>query len=276
MTEQSPFKIEGKIFIEGQIELLTGLHIGAGKDTMEIGGLDLAVIKRQRTDGKLGTLNVPYIPGSSIKGKLRSMLARVEGSKKVDEDYDFYPYICEIFGHPGRNINKEEKDVQKELIKLRDASENPHLFNMRAEAYITRLTVRDADLDLEAFKADLPDFEGESPLTDSKFENTIDRPSGTAKHPRQLERVPAGARFDFQLVYDSYNDGKTDSHLRHIIKAMNLLADDYIGGSGTRGYGRIKFNGVTITQKTIADYEQNRAASKYEAVQFNPTEAATA
>jgi len=205
-------KLIGKYFIKGQIKAVTGLHIGGSKTALDIGGIDLNVIKTAQ--------GVPYIPGSSLKGKLRSMLAKEEGSEKPSTDSD---KVKEIFGESPSGDNKVGK--------------------------ITRLIVRDSFLgnskEMENKEGEFTDLELD--YTEGKWENTIDRKSGTAGNPRQIERVPAGAIFDFEMVYDIYDDEdengklKKESHLKEIKKAMRLLQDDYLGGSGSRGYGKIEF-----------------------------------
>lgn len=225
-------KLIGKIFITGQIELLTGLHIGGSKTALDIGGIDLNVIKTSE--------GVPFIPGSSLKGKLRSQLAKEAGSDSVENDSDT---IKEIFGDPPTAKNGQKGKITRLLV--RDAFINP-----------------DSKIKLENKEGEFSDLELD--YTETKWENTIDRKSGTAQHPRQLERVPAGTIFNFELVYNEFDDNKTDIHIAEIKKAMRLLEDDYIGGSGSRGYGKIKFIKVEFEEKDIPNYTQNnqRVVSK--------------
>src|ERR1051326_8119169 len=56
--------------ISGTIVTESGLHVGGSEDELEIGGIDLPVIKPPETE-------IPYIPGSSLKGRMRSELERV-------------------------------------------------------------------------------------------------------------------------------------------------------------------------------------------------------
>ncbi|MBS3945864.1 MAG: type III-A CRISPR-associated RAMP protein Csm3 [Melioribacter sp.] len=217
-------KLVGKIFINGKIKLETGLHIGGSKTALDIGGIDLNIIKTSES--------VPFIPGSSLKGKLRSLLAREYGSFDVKDDI---PKVKELFGEEA-------------------PSNTP-------TGQITRLLVRDSFMNPES-KSKLDNREEEFKdlelkYTETKWENTIDRKSGTAQHPRQLERVPAGAVFNFELVYNEFDDLKTNEHISEIKKAMRLLEDDYIGGSGSRGYGKIKFIDVIFEKKDIPNYEKN-------------------
>lgn len=214
-------KLIAKYFIKGNILAVTGLHIGGSKTALDIGGIDLNVIKT--------AAGVPYVPGSSLKGKLRTMLAKEEGSDSHKFDSD---KIKEIFGD---SPSKED------------------------EGQITRIIVRDS---LLTNKDELKNSEGEfSELeldyTEGKWENTIDRKTGTAGNPRQIERVPSGAMFGFELIYNVYDDGKKDEHLAEIKKAMRLLEDDYLGGSGSRGYGKIKFIDIKEGERTIEQYKKN-------------------
>jgi CRISPR-associated protein Csm3 len=230
-------KLIAKIIITGKIKSLTGLHIGGSKSSMEIGGVDLNVIKTP--DG------VPYIPGSSLKGKMRSLLAREEGSMgvsrrdlddtdksnravKTDEDF---PLISNIFGMAG------------------DLSTG-------STSILTRLYVRDAFLNTVDFANQFKDVDLELDYSDVKIENNIDRKRGTAVAPRHIERVPSGVKFDFELVYNVFNDNTENSHINQIKKAMRLLQMDYIGGHGSRGYGKITFEqGMKQTRMSMKDFE---------------------
>lgn len=186
-------KLIKKIELHYELELLTGLHIGAGKDNVEIGGIDNPVIRTKLKE------NQPYIPGSSLKGKLRSLL---EISKGVDIGGD------------------------KEINKLFGSQDEPTRLIVR-DAYLSNADVlKNADLDM--------------PYTEAKYENAINRKTGTAKDPRQTERVPAGAKFLVQFVINVYENDNSNQLLSLLHKAIQLLEKDYLGGSGTRGYGHVK------------------------------------
>lgn len=224
-------KLKHKIFITGEIKALTGLHIGGAKSALDIGGVDLAVIKTPK--------NEPFIPGSSLKGKLRSMLAREEGSPDVREDSKM---IKAIFGTSA----DEAKGSDDEISGLS----------------ITRLLVRDASFSHFENEEDMDTDLMETEHTEVKWENTIDRKTGTAGNPRQLERVPAGAVFNFQLVYSAFEGDETDTYLKKIVQAMEMLEDDYLGGHGSRGYGQICFKEVSFKKRTVEDYQEGQAASE--------------
>lgn len=212
-------RFTGKLFIRGKIRTKTGLHVGGSKTALDIGAIDLSVVKT--------AAGVPFIPGSSLKGKLRSLLAREQGSESVADDQEPIPTLF------GTSNAKGTTGIPSRLI------------------------VRDAFLDLADFERKREDELAELELayTESKWENRIDRLTGTAKDPRQLERVPAGALFDFELVYNVFDDGQEADHLAALRKAMRLLEDDYLGGQGSRGYGRIAFESVVLERKELSDYE---------------------
>lgn len=221
-------KFIGKLFIEGEITLLTGLHIGGSKGAGEIGGLDNPVIKTIQ--------GIPYIPGSSLKGKTRCLLERKHG---------FQPEIIK---------NSEEEKGKpcgcgKCVICLLFGAHS------RENRTISRLIIRDAYLDEKCFveevlKNNLEDIT----YTEEKTENIIDRISGTAQHPRTMERVPAGAKFRFSSSISFYEGDDTKSLIETFVEGLRLLEDDYLGGSGTRGYGHIKFDNLKFYVKNIESY----------------------
>lgn len=224
-------KLRAKLIMEGQIKAVTGLSIGGSEANVAIGGIDNNVIKTSE--------GVPFIPGSSLKGKLRSLLEKKEGKNVCNCGAC---YICAIFGTGAGN---------------RQPKVGP-----------TRLYVRDSMLN-EDTKRKMEDEEGEfSELelnyTEGKWENNIDRKTAKASNPRQTERVPAGARFDFNMVYNILEIDDLD-RFKQVIVGLRMLEDDYLGGNGSRGYGRIKFKNFEFKIKTIKEYEgDNQARTLYE------------
>ncbi len=223
-------KLYKKIIISGELTLLSGMHIGDSKDNVEIGGVDSPVIRRKDN-------NQPYIPGSSLKGKLRSLLelAMGEGINEGGEttfDYDSYSekgkIIAHLFGSSGNNGTP------------------------------ARILVRDAPLTTESAK-ELYDSEfTDMPYTEAKWEVVIDRLTGTAKNGglRQIERVPAGAVFAVEFVVNVMEDAKEDAarFMALLNSGLALLQNDYLGGSGTRGYGQVKWEKKGETSKTAEEY----------------------
>ena len=227
----------GKLFLKGEIKALTGLHIGGAQTGMEIGGVDNIVIRDPIT-------NLPYVPGSSLKGKMRSLMERKLG----------LPLNRTIrTGRPQVRIHEcEEEETYKGCVVCR-------LFGVAGErdfATPTRLYVRDVKLSQES-REELEGLETELPYTEVKWEAAIDRVTSAAV-PRQFERVPAGAVFSpVNMVFNFYSlDGGTDDFdlLRSLFQAMELLEDDYVGGMGSRGYGQVAFRNLSLSLKTQEHY----------------------
>jgi CRISPR-associated protein Csm3 len=199
--------------ISGAIRVLTGLHIGASNDSVEIGGLDNPIVK-----DPLPGSNAPYIPGSSIKGKLRSLTEIKENRiGKKGNPCDCAKKSCPVCPVFGTSAANRPEDLGP-----------------------TRIVVRDAHLSPEwekKFKA------GDLPM-EIKYENTINRITGVA-NPRPLERVPASVEFIFNITLKVFEDDPED-YFNTVLKAMRLLELDALGGSGSRGCGQIKFVGVSI------------------------------
>lgn len=241
------YKLIGKAFISGKIIVKTGLHIGGSKTVLDIGGVDLNVIKTP--------LGVPYIPGSSLKGKLRSILAREEGSHAIRRE----PNMPEDMIVDSEKINLLfGKGADKETEGTQPQGEPD-------KCQLTRLIVRDALLDTKHFQKHFFDIEPNDEgvvdelvsYTEIKTENTINRITGTAQHPRQLERVPAGAEFEFEIIYNVFDEQEKIIHLDALMQAMRILEDDYLGGSGSRGYGQIGFKSMKYEYKSIEEYKNS-------------------
>jgi CRISPR-associated protein Csm3 len=208
-----------KIKVTTTIELLTGLHIGSSSDSVEIGGIDLPVIKIATKK------NQPYIPGSSLRGKMRCLLEQTKGSVEIGGS----PDVNNLFG----------------------CSEKKEKGNIVREGKPSKLIVRDAYLNRESVKK-LEDCDTlDMPYTESKWENVINRVKGTADNPRQIERIPAGVKFDVEFVINVWDDEMEGERLVALLEqCIKVIENDYLGGSGSRGYGQIRFGELDIT---IAD-----------------------
>ena len=209
------YTLKGKLLIKGTIKLITGLHIGTSGDFSAIGAVDIIVIRDSVT-------NKPMIPGSSLKGKMRYLLARTKYNSSLE--------------------TKEIKE-EHEYIKRLFGSSNPII--------TSRLQFQDillSDKSIEEFK----EVEFDLPYTEIKYENTINRTTGIA-NPRQLERVPAGAEFDFKIIYNIEKIEDLKEDMENILLMIDVLEDDYLGGHGTRGYGRIKFKNLSLELKTYTE-----------------------
>lgn len=190
-----------KIQITGNIEVITGIHIGGSSAFAAIGAVDSPVIKDVRT-------NLPMIPGSSIKGKMRSLLAKMYNenvAEKPDEDNE---RLTRLFGSSKKDHVKASRIIMSDMI-LKNREE------LRKQ--------------------------GLESMTEVKFENTINRISAVA-NPRQIERAVRGSKFDIDFLYEVVEEDEILEDFQVLADGMKLLQYDYLGGHGTRGYGKIKFN----------------------------------
>ncbi len=239
----------GKLVLEGEIACQTGLHIGAGKGSLEIGGADNPVVK--------DAFGIPYIPGSSLRGRLRSLLeqtlglavpgelvflskrkgqeVRIHQSDRPDDD------VCVLFG---RNPGRMER-VTGDAIEA-------------VAATPARLTVYDAPLVVDSITPQMRENLDDE-LTEVKSENAVDRITSQA-NPRTLERVPAGARFRFRMVLDVLCP-EDKPLLALVAEGLRLLEDDALGGGGSRGNGRISFTGMNLAWRGKEYYSKGAAES---------------
>ena len=224
----------GRVFIECEIKTKTGLHIGGAESSLAIGGVDNVII-RDPLSGR------PYVPGSSLKGKMRSQMEKFHGlpqnqsigqfvtihTCKNPEDYADC-IVCHVYGLPGDS----------------DFSTS------------TRLVVRDVQLTEESVAA-LDSAKTDLPFSEVKWEAAIDRVTSAAT-PRQMERVPAGAIFGpSELVYSIYEAADV-KRFANVIEGMQLLEDDYLGGSGSRGSGKVAFGRVRVYTRARGAYRTER------------------
>lgn len=234
-------KLEKISTISGTIELLTGLHIGSGDLEMHIGGTDNPVIKNPIT-------GEPYIPGSSLKGKIRSNLEWQMGLVSLSK------------GQPLRlkdiaKIEAEDERRKQAMDLLRlfgfapgGANDDEELVRQIGPS---RLAFWDCPLDphwVEQLRAD------NLPLTEVKMENSIDRIKGVAQSPRNTERVPAGSRFVFRLTYKRLEG---EDLMPLILQGLKLLELTGLGGSLSRGYGKLQFKNLKLDETDIqSEFDQ--------------------
>jgi CRISPR-associated protein Csm3 len=233
----------GKVIIRGNIEVKTGMRIGGSTGGLKIGGVDLNVITDP--EGK------PYIPGSSLKGKMRSLIEKTEASKRPnfwnkDKDRD-----GKIDSH---ECDKDDDYNQCAVCKIWGILGGAS-FTIPT---LTRLVVCDTHLDESSISEEMKE-NLELKWTEVKFETAINRITGTALGGslRQAERVPAGAKFKDEggLIIFNVFDESDKELLKKVFVAMELLEHDYLGGMGSRGYGRISFQNVEVYWNKRDDYE---------------------
>jgi CRISPR-associated protein Csm3 len=282
VIERPQKKLAGKIRIESILLVETGLHIGGGGETLDIGGLDKPVIRDPLTQQ-------PYLPGSSIKGKLRSILERLHNKSLNREGNGIYRYesddvvdgytdvstkgspdqfiffegartcpVSRLFGSTGgRNCWIPSSELRDSVERVKDVA--PKMINGLEHVKIkqgdnapARLIVRDCHLDPHSVEK-LKLVDTGLYMTEWKFENGIDRITSAA-NPRQVERVPAGSEFKFELVYTIENEEQVIEDLKNLAIALAILEDDALGGHGSRGYGKIKFQQIKFFSRSLDQY----------------------
>lgn len=221
--EKGQKALRGKILFTGNLQIVTGLHIGGSSDFAPIGAVDSPFIRDPFT-------HAPIIPGSSLKGKMRTLLAKLKCKDNVLNDVSADDIIVKrLFGSSGKNFACPARLQFFDLFITKDTITN---FN---------------------------DLETDTYIGEVKFENTINRITGVA-NPRQIERVPAGAVFDFKLVYNVETVEELYEDMGTLKQAFDLLKNDYLGGHGSRGYGRVKLQNINL--EVIGDLDVNLANLK--------------
>lgn len=209
-----------KIEIKGKIILETGMHIGGSTQFAAIGAVDSPVIRDAFTD-------LPVIPGSSLKGKIRTLLAKKYNNGKLVEPNKDDIKIRRLFG-------SSEGDIKTSRLIFSDSilSNADELKNIGVSS------------------------------TEIKVENTINRITAVA-NPRQIERAVRGSEFNFSIIYNAEEENEIKEDLEILKEGLKFLEYDYIGGNGSRGYGRVKINGLKmdvvvgeIDKKIKADCEK--------------------
>lgn len=204
-----------KMEISGKIEVISGLHIGGSDAFAAIGAIDSPVIRDTY-------LHMPMIPGSSLKGKIRSLLAKR------------YP----------NGMEKTPNDDVEEILRLFGSAEKKKIRN-------SRLIFSDAMMEnWEELKR-----MGVQSQTEAKFENTINRMTSEA-NPRQIERVVRGAVFPLSIIYNAEEEAEIVEDIQLLKEGLTLLTYDYLGGNGSRGYGRVRFTDLE-TNVVVGEVPEN-------------------
>ncbi len=218
-------KLSKFVSITGTIHCKTGLRIGGTKEGVpDPGGSENTVIRHPIT-------SLPYIPGSSLKGKIRSLLEMHSSISGAEIAADGKPcgcgncWVCKIFGSHGMK-NKE----------------------------ITRLVVRDGSLTKRS-ELELRTAQEEKGLNfvEIKSENIINRKTGVAanKGLRTQERVPAGSEFNMNMVLKLFEGDDEEKLIDIVKKGLDLLQKDYLGSSGSRGYGQVEIKDLKVEELPI-------------------------
>lgn len=194
-----------KIQISGKIKVMTGMHIGGSSAFSAIGAVDSPVVRDKQSD-------LPMIPGTSFKGKLRTLMAK-----------GFSENVSELIG--------KHDDDPEIVLRLFGNAKKTEAEHRNSRLIFTDMILSNMD---ELKKLDIHS------ATEVKFENSINRLTAVA-NPRQIERVIRGSEFDLDIIYNVEDEKQIEEDFRAIRYGLTLLEYDYLGGSGTRGYGKIKF-----------------------------------
>ena len=258
MSRSAP-ALMGKVVLSAEMVALTGIRVGAAASGLDIGGVDQPVLRDPVTGRR-------YIPGSSLKGKLRSLLTKAHGLRLeqlvrrpvevwlhwcTDEAAYRQCKVCPTFGQfPSGPGGARFDFVSPTRLIARDARLAPEL-QVIEDGRVTRKPWREVDTDL--------------PYSEVKVEVALDVVTA-ASNPRQMERVPPGAIFETELLFTVFRpDGQgiqkdtEQERLREVIAAMRLLEDDYLGSSGTRGYGKVKFQKIRLFWRSLEYYRRPSA-----------------
>jgi CRISPR-associated protein Csm3 len=235
-------RLIGKLIFEGELHCETGLHIGAGKGSLEIGGADNPVVK--------DAFGRPYVPGSTLRGKLRSLLEQSSGLAVPAE-------LVYLSKRRGQEVRIHQSDRPDDFVCLMFGRNPGRMERVSGEAFESttatpaRLTFYDAPLDPESITPQMRENLDDE-LTEVKSENAIDRITSQA-NPRTLERVPAGARFRIRAVLDILSEEDRSLPAR-LAEGLRLLEDDALGGGGSRGSGRVRFANLRMVWRSREYY----------------------
>jgi len=258
-------RLLGLFTISFKLENKTGLLIRSGKGKEILGGADIQTMSIEKEyNGVVYT--VPYIPGSSLKGRARSLLElalgldlnttdgkiyyhmRVVSNAIVDED----PYcpVDNVFGTASVQPHKVSEEKHKTLVEKCWAPTRAIFRDLYpSEAYVDRLIRMKGTVAFEDF-------------LEEKWENRIDRVTSAAD-PRNALRVKPGVEFEGEIAFlvfdldvckrkecDELSRYKFEypakEYFRYLADALMLVEKTYLGASGTRGYGSVEFKKIEV------------------------------
>ncbi|PSO08791.1 type III-A CRISPR-associated RAMP protein Csm3 [Candidatus Marsarchaeota G2 archaeon BE_D] len=279
MSSNVTLKLLKIIKFKVNLTTVTGLLISAGRALGRIGGADVEPMSIEREyqciddkgQLKLIRVRVPYIPGSSLKGRMRSLLEVALGLPLYSSDGKIWSHT------PARTVQVNtngDKITDAEFVEVLIDTELDRMFGYGAfpmnEVYETLKKNNSVDLMNNLLPVLTPtliqvdDFFPDNNLVcniyrenelvtfddfiEDKNENRLDRVTSAAD-PRTVSRVKPGVTFTGSisfLVYDK-NFPKFKDYLNLLTKGMRLLEMTYLGAAGSRGYGRIKFSDISVS-----------------------------
>lgn len=213
----------GKLLIQCVLTVRTGMHIGGSAAFSAIGAVDSPVVRDPLT-------GFPIIPGSSLKGKVRTLLARTKSP-----DAEHMP-----------SFDKDDEAI----LRLFGSAQPPRRSRLQfSDCFVSNH---------EQMKA--------VGLTEVKAENAINRATSVA-NPRQIERVNAGTQFAVRIVYDMADPYQAKSDLALLAKGLKLLQLDYLGGHGSRGSGRVALSRFQLSGLGVSNDDITALQSLFDGVE---------
>ncbi len=230
-------QLTGKIDIRAVLRVESGMHIGGSSEFAPIGAVDSPFVRDPLT-------HEPIIPGSSLKGKIRTLLARSFATTYVLQKIENDPEeIARLFGSAAKGSGGGRPS--------------------RLQFFDLRMT-EDSRRRMEGLELD-------TYIGEVKWENGIDRVTASA-NPRQIERVPAGTEFAFRLVYNIESEEELFADIDTLAKGIALLQMDYLGGHGSRGYGRVSLRDFTAEHFTVTEAQDAALEEKTVEILTRPLE----
>lgn len=210
-------KLEKRLIFRGTIEAVTPLHIGSGKPELELGEVDMPIIKDAN--------NQPYIPGSSMKGRTRSEAERLLRKEGV--------WVCSP--PDTRNMCGSKKN-------------NPEEFCLCCKIFGTAGNISVASK--TRFRDAYPTKKVETLM--QRTGTAIDRQTETVSRGAlySIEAVPPGTVFDFEIVAENL----TDEELKLLLASVKSVEHSALGGASSRGFGKVKIDFTTVVERTAGYY----------------------
>lgn len=296
MSDSKSFtrRLVGFLKISIKLNNTTGLLIQMpiAAQAYRIGGADrypMVTKKRYRIRDSETELEVPYIPGSSLKGRLRSLLELALGRKLYTTDGKIWSHvrslsamplkefiddvlsrdvIDELFGWAAANYKQIHESIKQSIQGVDPEQYAKQVFSLLSP---TRLLVSDLfptqEYIIDHNVNSISDFLEEKP------ENRVDRVTSAAD-PRDVVRVRPGVVFGgtITLLLFEHDESKVEEYINTILLGLRLVEETYLGGYGSRGYGRVKFVGESATVFKINVSVAPRLLEKIQEVPFSSLE----
>lgn len=236
-----PTQLHAIRIVTATMRLKTGMHIGAGADTLQVGGID-NLVQRHGSSGE------PFVPGSSIKGKMRSLVEWRHGLPRWSNSKPMSPDRIAQVDAEGSPTQKTAARQVLRHFGFSPSGNRQQDDETARELGPARFSFWDCDL-TPAWRDD----KKRALWFEVKSENSINRISGVADAPRFFQRVPAGVEFGFRLSLRVLDGDDEKAMLAALWEGLRLIELDGLGGQISRGYGRVEFLHVCVDGEQVHD-----------------------